>query len=382
MKSKARRTADLVFCALFALLLLLPPLFINTVPGYRSEFDNRVYPDFPEGIGLKGFSAFEEYVNFRVGFRAQAVTAYQLLNSRLFSVFEYPRYMRGLDSHLFMDAPAYIRDYQRINVDADYLDRLVRYLKAFDALCAEQGRKFYFFLVPDKQKIYPEYFPRGYNVADAPSRTEVFLQKLQDSGLSFLYPADAFIARKPMQRLYNVEYDAVHWNNHGRFYGNQLLTEKMKADFPGLRELKAADYRITDTLKTSLRASYYPIHEFVPLYEIRQTGALADETRFAGVKLLRDDLYHLHYRNETAATPLKLLVFGDSFMDSAEMYYLDNFCEVTFLHAENLPLFRSLVTEFDPDIVVLESVVILMDVTGRYGNKTIDNLDALKGEGD
>lgn len=381
MENRARRAAGIAFCVFFALMLLLPPILTNTVPGYKSDFDNQVYPDFPKAIGRKTFSEFEEYVNFRVGLREEAVTAYQVLNYRLFSLVEHPNYMRGEESYLFSSGLSLIRDFQRLNVDEAYLDRMIAYVRAFDDLCRRTGRKFYYFLVPEKQEIYPEYYPRGFNVANTPSRTEVYLDKLEETKLSHYSAMADLLVRKQAQQVYNVEFDAGHWNAHGRFFANQRLMERVKADFPAIRIPRAEDYDITMELKTSLLISHFPIHEYVPVYTLRQSGAVLDESRFEIVELAAPNRYHRHYVNDSAATPLKLLFFGDSFMDGAELYYLNNFREVTFLHADNLPLAYRLIEEFDPDVVILEHVTRGLGVNARFGDKLITDLDALRENG-
>ncbi|NLC39932.1 MAG: hypothetical protein GX763_03320, partial [Clostridiaceae bacterium] len=190
MKVSMHRISSILFCMVFVGVIFLPPLMINTAENYVSSFDNRVLPDFPTTVSTKWFGEFEEYFNFRIGLRENIVSAYQVLNDRLFSVMEHPTYMRGEKSYLYFKSSS---DYQHLNVDVDYLDRLVSSLARLEYFCRRHNSHFLLVIIPDKHAIYPEYFPKGYNIQNTESRSELLIEKLRATGVNYLYLKDAFI---------------------------------------------------------------------------------------------------------------------------------------------------------------------------------------------
>lgn len=372
MNFKFRKISGILFSLIFILFIYLPLLFTNTVSNFKSEFDNRVLPEFPSKIDKKVFSKFEDFINFRIGFREPALTAYQILNYKLFSIVEHPHYMRGEQSYLFAKGKQYTVDFQRLNVDEAYLDRYIAYLESINTLCAERNTKFLYFLVPDKQAIYPEFFPKGFNIKETKSRTEVFLEKLDTADFDYLFPKEEFLVRKQSQQIYNVEYDAGHWNGNGELLANQLVLSRLKESFPDIVIPSVEDYEFSMVLMTSLQTSRFPINEFVPNYELNETKATANESRFESVNLVAKNRYKYHFQNSNSATPLKLLLFGDSYMQNSTKHYLNSFSEVTFLHADNLPLLSYYIDEFQTDILVLEHAVTSLGPGGRFGDKLIN----------
>ena len=85
----------------FCLLILIPLVCFNTTSNSISVIDNRKLTENP--FSLKGdiTSNIQKYVNDRIGFRNEMITAYTLLNDRLFGKMVHPSYTYGKDGYVF-----------------------------------------------------------------------------------------------------------------------------------------------------------------------------------------------------------------------------------------------------------------------------------------
>ena len=86
-----------LFILLFMGMLIVPLLLTNVKKDQVSGIDNRKLPELnwsDAHVPVKDRIAnAEEYLNMRIGRREISLTAYQLLNDRLFHLMEHPTYM-------------------------------------------------------------------------------------------------------------------------------------------------------------------------------------------------------------------------------------------------------------------------------------------------
>ena len=98
---RLKRTYSVIFITLFFLVLLLPLLFFNFQPDTISEIDNRKLAEFPlSGDITEGLT---NYVNDRLGFRDELITAYTILNDKLFGKMVHPTYTYGKHGYVFFN---------------------------------------------------------------------------------------------------------------------------------------------------------------------------------------------------------------------------------------------------------------------------------------
>ena len=359
------------YSILFLAVIILPLVFTNIIPEQNSFFDNKPLPEFPEKVDLAFFRQLEDYYNLRLGFREPAISAYQMFNDRLFSLMEHPSYTRGEQNYLYFRTDNYIRDYQRIAVNTNYLKRLVAYLERLEKLAGEYGSGFTFVIIPDKKSIYPEYFPKGYNIKDTPSKLDVLLNLLSQTGLDWLSLKDAFLNRKESQQIYNVEYDAGHWNANGEFYGHSLIIEHLHQLDGQIPVLRLEDYEVSTKVMTSLQTSRFPIREEVPQYALKESKATNQRKELEQYGFISQTCSRYRYvQTDSPVNELKLLIIGDSYMSSSYNYYASCFREVTFLHVANLPQIRPILETFQPDMVILEAAE---RVIGGAAKQMLDN---------
>lgn len=344
-----------LFLAVSALLLLVPMLATNIKPNQISEINNAYLAEFP-ALQFSGFrSGLENYVEDRIGFRTEMITAYQVFCDKVFQKLAHPSYTYGKNGYVWMPD---LTTYQHLNVNDEFVENFADYVRSLRDLCQGRGTEFLFYLCPNKETIYPEYFPAGYNIMDQPNRADRILERLDEKGVAYLYPKELFLSLKEDEQLYNVKYDAGHWNQTGNFYGQQQIIHYLNGKFPDMGELERDEFKVTQNLAPYLMNSKFRIDEMVPQYDLTGTDAVLNQEVFDQVVVMSPNYYHRRYRNETAmerGAPT-ILIFGDSYFGACEKFYMNHCGELVMLHAENMPNAEYYISVFQPDIVIYEVV--------------------------
>nr|MCR5733452.1 hypothetical protein [Lachnospiraceae bacterium] len=354
MKNKI---SNVIFIIIFMLILVLPAVFINRKTEQISVIDNEILTEWP-GIDAKlsTIDGIESYVNKRIGFREQIISSYIVLNDRLFHVMVHPLFMYGKDGHIFFKDPSYIKAYQRLNTDTQWLDSFTGFLEETDAYLKSKDIKFLYYLCPDKKTIYSEYFPDSIHVNENNTPVIEYLENsLADTDVDHIIPVDELLTAKQSEVVYNKLYDATHWNEDGAFLGHELIDEKIQECFDDVPALSKDDFDRTMELKTSLDVSLFPIHEEVPSYTLKEdtsknlTSLLYPYLNYSAIT------FYSHFSNPECGNDKKLLVFTDSYFGNFYKFYQNRFSEVYFVHRQNYAYLQYYVNLFFPDMVIFET---------------------------
>ncbi|MCR4741141.1 MAG: hypothetical protein K5886_12890 [Lachnospiraceae bacterium] len=351
------KISNVIFISIFMLILILPAVFINRKSEQISVIDNEILPEWPGfDARLSNIDSIEKYVNKRIGFREQMISSYIVLNDRLFHVMVHPLFMYGKQGHIFFKDDAYIRAYQRLNTDKEWLDSFTGFLKDTDAYLKSKDIKFLYYLCPDKKTIYSEYFPDCIHVNENNTPVIEYLENnLEKTEVEYIIPVDELLKAKQSEVVYNRLYDATHWNEDGAFLGHELIDEKVQEWFDDVPPLSKDDFERTMELKTSLDVSLFPIKEAVPAYEIRDdkssnlTGLLYPYLNYSTLT------FYSHFNNPQCGNNRKLLVFTDSYFGNFHKFYQNRFSEVYFVHRQNYAYLQYYVNLFFPDMVIFET---------------------------
>lgn len=356
-----KKLTDSCFCLVFILMLLTPFLFTNFKHDQISEINNSYLPELqwtestPVGDRINDL---ENYLNMRIGFREQFLDLFQILNDRLFGIMEHPLYMYGKNEYVYFKNWGYIVDYQHLNLDQEYADELARSVQTFKDLITERGASFYYLIIPDKKTVYSEYMPKGMNQLGTVSKADQVMQSLRETDVNYLFLRDDLIEAKQHAQIFNVKYDAGHWNDIGAFYGISALYRRIRTDYPEIPMLTAEAYEIGTRHVDTLPVSHFAIDEELPVYKLKTSTAISDsdwmEEEFS---FPASTPYWTRFVNPEKADLPKLLVFHDSYFFGRELFFTENFSEVTFIHRENLTgtaILKEYLDVLDPDIVVYE----------------------------
>ena len=114
-----------------------------------------------------------------------------------------------------------------VTLSEDKLRNGLDYLKAIDEWCKKNGKEFYYVIVPDKNKIYGEYYrlirkqhSDEYGIGNQFTN---YIKKNSDIKVIYLY--DILMQNKDKGILY-FKHD-THWNDLGAYYGYKALVDLM-----------------------------------------------------------------------------------------------------------------------------------------------------------
>lgn len=323
-----------------------------------SEIDNEYLPELPEQLTANTFSEIELYVNKRIGLRKESLDLYQKINSEVFGIMEHPLYIYGKDGHVFYNGSGYMEDYQHLNLDPEYAEEFANNIDGFRSLAEDAGKKFYYLLLPDKKTVYAEYFPEGVNVKGDVSRTDLILDEISKKNINYLFAKDLLLEAKKQEVVYNVEFDAGHWNEDGAFVTIKELLTMIQKDFPELELPDQGKYIESTKIETSLLASRFKIHEEVPVYSLKENPIEESKEYKDDPVIGNNTSFHCYVNKKNEKAP-KILVFHDSYFIDKDKFITPSFSEAVFVHrnilSDSKKNFTYLMELVDPDVIVYEN---------------------------
>ena len=364
-----KKIETIIFIAVVLVMISIPGVFTNIKSNQTSKMDNRMLQEFPS-MDDEGFQKdVELYLSDRVGFRENMITLYQTLCDKVFSKLVYPLYAYGKDGHVMMTHD--LTTFQHADVDQNYVENLGEYLKSLEDFCGSMGSEFLFFLCPNKESIYPEYFPDGYFVKEQPNRSDRIAEALTKKKVPFIFPRELFMELKNEELLYNQKYDAAHWNDTGCFYGNREIINYLGRSFPTIGELEKEEFQINEVVQPYLKNSYFRIDERVPDYTLKKTDSAEEPDVFSQIELTAPQLHHQYYRNTENQELPRILIFGDSYFEYVSKFYLNHSFELMSLHSDNMKNAEYYISLFQPDIVIVEFVERVLQVPNAIDDERI-----------
>ena len=342
-----KRVLNTAYLLCFLLLLLIPLCLTNTKSNEKSDLDNRVLAEFPE-FGTSGYEGkIKSYLQDRIGFRSQMMTAYQLLNSAAGEL-THPSYAYGQDGYMFF------KMHNNISFGA-YHQAFAEAVLKMKEYCESRGAKFYFMLDPEKISVYRQYLPEGVNYQD--EWVDQLLQYMTDLGINCINNRDALMERSKEEQVFNHQYDAGHWNDLGCFYATNQLWKALQADFPGVTEYTEEDFAISTANAQFLPSSRFPVNEAVPSFS--QKAMLIDITsEYAALKLNKNYRFFKYYVNMSIGWEKypRLLVFQGSYYNRNPKFFAGRAKEYIGVHDyQNVLDLDYYFNIFQPEAVVFEA---------------------------
>ncbi|WP_308539923.1 hypothetical protein [uncultured Murdochiella sp.] len=343
------RRHKIVFLFCFFLLLCLPAMTMNHKKDYVSEIDNRKLTNWTNGIGDRAdWLTKYKYINDRIGGREQMIMGYMWLNDRLFHELTHPLYTYGKKGEVFF------KMHPNIQYTA-YHDHFVSFVDQMRRYCEERGIPFYFQFDPEKISTYCEDLPIGVNYQD--EWVDTLLSKMKQKGICVVDNKKVLEQEAKTQRVFNVKFNAGHWNDLGAYYGMNHLFEQMNAAFPAVKPLPKDFFLLGSHEETSLQGMHFPIQEEIPDIDLKEPFVNLTESYQPEVEV--DSRFpYFHYfinDNKRAAVLPKTLIFQGSYLNSWNQFIIANTRECMGIHdyqnVFRLPYYMML---FQPEAVVFE----------------------------
>lgn len=346
MKYTGRKILNILFLVILGLIIYLPLMFMHHGENVESLIDNRFLYEW-NGQADPFYPMMNNYVNDRIGFRANMLRNQMIVKDRLF--FE-PSMARGKDGHIF---PTYKVE----QVDHEFLDRFGQYLREVKKICDERSIPFLFMLNPIKTSIYPDKLPDGYVYHRLqPQAIEDMLDEYEIPYVSTYYQLKS-LADQSVE-IYNVEYDQNHWNDLGMFHGVNVMLEALQDLGVSVELNDLADYSYRTEMKHQATTHPFPIADEIPVYTsnlLHGLNSVKDEYEFPdeGMREKCLDIY------TNTALDMKdserLLIYQGSYMNRKVDFVLPQFNEVMLVHSYHaIQYFEDYLDLFEPDVFVFE----------------------------
>lgn len=227
-----KRKIDLMILAAFLLLVYVPVLTINHVPGKISKVENRTLASFPDILddnyhlndGVK--SGLENWLNDNIGFRDQFVQTASKVKFSVFGIKSNNKVYAGKDGWYFYTMDNNIQIAQgTYPLDQITLEAIRVNQEAINQRFKDQGIEYILVLPVSKASIYPEMIQAGkYEVRETPvdivanyleATTDIKIVRLKDALLEKKKEEDVFFKTD------------THWNEVGAYTAYKTIINKM-----------------------------------------------------------------------------------------------------------------------------------------------------------
>ena len=348
MEGNMKKVLDYLYIVFFLCILLIPLFLLNTKPYSVSELDNRRLTQAPE-IGNKDFpTQFETYLKDRIGFRDDMITYYARFNDAVADDLTHPLYENGKDGYIFFSMSNNI-EY------GDYHRTFAEFVKQMQEYCEARGIHFYFAFEPEKTSVLRQYIPDGVNYDD--SWVEEMFAYMDELGVNYIDNKALLIEKSKSEQVFNVKYDAGHWNDLGCFYATNNILSRIHEDFPEVTELSRDDFDISSEVARYLPVSRFEVNETVPKFKLKTNWSNVSPQYLDGL-LINKSFPHFHYmisNSKNAKALPRLLTFQGSYYNGRPQYFVSRASEYIAIHNyQNVLDLDYYINAFDPQIIVFE----------------------------
>jgi hypothetical protein len=358
---KAHKLFNILMLVFFILVISVPLIAVNKMPGKISATENRVLASFPDFKTTEGklntnfIKDFESWFNDNLGFRDKLVQANSKIQYDLFGKLTRTDTFVGKDNWLYLMYPNMVKAYQ--NLDTPTQENYNQYKKKFNQLndyLKGNGIPFITMVNPDKETIYPEYVPETILKVRDSSRTDLVVDYLdKNTNVDIFSTKAGLLEAKENSIVYSKNYDLTHWNNNGAFVGYLELMNRIKKYIPDVNILNENDFIVSPYIRKT--TGVINAEETDYKWEYKKGYAAKEERGLLDNLNLSRNSNAYRYVNPSNENLPKALIMGDSYI---YMFMLPNlaesFSELTFIHWENAEEIKNYINVLDPDIFILE----------------------------
>lgn len=340
------KSIERIFVLIVVIILIIPLIFFNFQSPSISEIDNRNLTELDFASGNNA-NMLDAYIKDRIGFRSKMIQVNTTLNDKMFGIMEHPTYTYGKDGYVFFKMNSE-------TVDEEFLTAFVDHLKKVQTYTEERGVPFLFVLNPGKIAVYSDKLPDGYVFQN--KVIETIEQKLIENEINYVSNYDELVSRKDEQ-IFNVKYDAGHWNDLGAFYGTNNILNTIHELFPSVEPNTLDDFNIDYINQTSLHVSEFKIDEDVVEFNLKNDNHLVNSVdEYSSLILNQNYKAFFNFNGSEASELPNAMVFQGSYLNGRNKYMKNKFSNYTTIHNyENFIDFDYYFNIFKPDIVIMET---------------------------
>ena len=362
------------YLIVFLIIIAIPLIFCDFSKDRISIEENRRLANFPElsdikNAPIKFLNGFDDWFKDSTGFRDSMIKLYKAAfnNQWLNKV----RYREGINVYLYGDeGHIYYSDMIHANRDgwlmsifqgkpilpeteANYFSGKLEHINTY---LNSLGIPMLVMLCPNKETVYPEFYPKSIVKGPEPNSLDLFTNYLnENTGATVFNINKALIDQKENFLLFpkrDTLFDAptyvAHYNQIGAFFGYQELMRHIKRYYPEINIFNLAD---TDIVHDD--------NEPNVLLKPENISAINLGTSFFDdIPLDRPYLtaQNAAYENENKKLPT-ILFLRDSYTYNTynEIFIVQHFSKTILIHYRNISNIKEYIEIFKPAIVVLEA---------------------------
>jgi hypothetical protein len=238
------RPVQIALVTIFFTMLWLP--LADNLLGLdhsRPSDENRTLSPAPSiemsGQALKEFPrSFEAFYDDRFGFRNFLVRQFHTVNFGWLGIADPEKVVKGKEGWLYLGRKILIDESRGLApLKEGEAQAWARNIDAIRQWQESRGGTFLLVLVPDKQRIFPEYLPDWY-VPSEHRRKEQLITALAPLGTPVLDVTEALRAAKQQSTEPIWLRTDTHWNGMGAWAGYRAILERLEAPLPAIHPME------------------------------------------------------------------------------------------------------------------------------------------------
>ncbi|MCB0736134.1 MAG: hypothetical protein KDC92_01380 [Bacteroidetes bacterium] len=367
-----------IFLAIVFLVFISWPTitFFNKKKDETSQSENRMLAKMPrikDGraivYGSKGTTEykldtfpdlFNQFWNDNFGTRDRLIKAHHLFKANYLQTSPVPeKVIVGKDGWLFMKGKPYECNSGKNKFTAKELASGLKLHQQRAKIMAEKDIPVYFFVAPNKHRIYGEHLPNSIvRLTDSIQVEQLNTLFAKHDNIHFIDLAPGLISAKEQGRLYHKTDN--HWNDLGGYFAYQQIMEVIKTEISNEHYIPLSEFNVVPknvegiALARMLKAEK-TMHED----DIRLSPKFTPTGKMSGIKRVEtppgyenQQQYSMHYINSDTSKP-RLLFIRDSFGKMLLNELKNHFSEMLVIFDNwEYGLNETHVNDFKPDIVI------------------------------
>lgn len=356
-----KKNSNIIFIGLVFIVLILPIVFINLKDNQISLSENRklngkpVLNDISKLFNGDFFTEFNSWFKDHVGFRDSIISLKGSIDYKLFNKIDVNYMYVGASGELLYMEPEMLKSYQHKDLlSEEELSDIVYNYNVINDYFNSLGASFIYVPCYDKHSILPEQIPSSIYQYGAVSKTDqIVAALLTDAKVNVVNFKNELL--NTYTEAYGRWSDPTHWTDYGSHIAYLSIMEKIN-ELHNVKILSDADYNIYyENRGYKLNGNRYHYDNY-KVYKINNPKAKKIEPSILGE--FANDNRHSVYYNDSIDNDLKLLLIGDSYINSFLIDDLAESFKYTYMIWDNYLIDDSLIeliNSLRPDIVIIEN---------------------------
>lgn len=335
--------------------------------------ENRYLTPFPTNAdSFTDFTAkVDSHLNDHFALRSVAIKAHQKLQRSLGGA-KLPVYA-GRDGWVFLGEDLVWASHQgRVGYTHQTVQAFDAMVRAIQTRCNDTGAAFVATISPNKASIYTEHTPHRFGQKSDRNFHDTVMSTLDVEALNLVNLKPILLAEKDKQQLYYKT--DTHWTDYGAFLGYRALMQRLIKTRPEIKIIK--EKHLKKTVKTDYKGDLTKIGDLKNTQEAIQLLKPKITRKFT-VKHIENSDHTKDWRtaihtvkgkplnHQTADTPLKLVIIGDSFSNRQIKILRSSFDEIINIHHKLGGFEIEDIFAHDPDAVIFSVAERFADVTAE-----------------